>query len=104
MNFDDLIYNEFLDDIGDVILAEEGLSIEEIPASFGQLQYITTLFETGMADCLGEQEYKQVETWINCNITAKEAAELINRILECQPNDPPNGEIKLAKWIKKNKL
>lgn len=103
MNYDDL-YSQFLDDTNFAMLDDGQIDYSVLPASFGQLQYITTMFETGMADCLGEHEYKQVETWVNCNITAKEAAELINKILECQPNDPPNGEIKLAKWIKQNKL
>lgn len=99
MKFEDLSYDQFLEDI-----PEDFVSLEEIPASFGQLQFITNMFENGMADKLPEHEYKQVTTWLNSGLSFKDAGILIDRILDCQPDEPPRGEKKLAEWIKRRKL
>lgn len=91
MNFDDLKYNPSLDDSWErlpELPAEEEWVKDDDPVTEGQLGYLRTLFDSTAMNALTEEELRDVGTIHLPSLTVKEAAELIDRIIAAQPNEP----------------
>ena len=91
MNFEDLEYSP---DFNELEYEKE--------ASFQQMQFLNILTDSNAMNAFSDREIDVINLTM-CDITFADASNLINKILESQPNEiPVSGQGALSKWIKKN--
>ena len=98
----DEMYEQFL---GDMDENEDNPDIFQEPASFEQISLLNSLVDSNAMNAIPDREVALICSWINSNMSYRDASILIDRILKAQPNEAPiHSQKQLAKWIKKNKL